>query len=323
LAVEQLGVAGMSPEMKQTYDRKLLKVAEKDTVFLKYGVKRPIPARGGKSIEFRRFERITITAGSYTLTEGTAPTETQATISTVAATISQYGQYSKISDVLETQSYDPIIAEFTEKYGLAMAEGLDIVVRNVLSSATTLQYADSATVVGTSGAGAVGSGNYLDAAELLEMDRTLRRNGARKINGRWLCFIHPDNKKDLFEDPDIVDAFQYAAPRDTANPLFTGVLGDWMGFTFIETNNLRIRPSYGMSGADIYEVIVMGDEFYGVTELSALSARTIIHPRGTGGHTDPLEQYSTVGWKAALAAMILNNDFGGIIYCASSRSNSA
>jgi len=324
MTVERLGANGMTNEMKQFYDKKLLTVAELDTVFMNYGVKRPIPARGGKSIEFRRFEKIVVTADGYTLTEGTHTAETQATVSAVAATISQYGQWSKISDVLEVQGYDPVIAEFTEKYGIAMAEGLDIVVRNALSDATTLQYADSATVVGTSGAGAVGSGNYLDAAELLEMKRTLRRAGARAYTGNdYMCLIHPDNTKDLFEDPDITDSFLHAAPRSGDNPMFSGVIGRWMGLSFVETNNLRVRSSYGMSGADIYEVVMFGNEFYGVSELSAMSAKTIIHPRGTGGHTDPLDQYSTVGWKAALAAKILNNDFGGIIYCASSRSNSA
>ena len=319
MAVELLGAAGMTSEMKQFYDRKLLSVAELDTIFMKYGVKRPIPARGGKSIEFRRFEKIVVTAGSYTLTEGTAPVETQATISIVAATISQYGQYSKISDLLQTQGYDPVIAEFAEKYGIALAEGSDIVVRNALSAATTLQYADIAIQVGTSGTGAIGSGQYLTAAELLEMKRTLRRNGARPIGGGFVCFIHPDNTKDLMEDPDIRDDFRWVDP----GAIRDGKVGRWMGIDFVETNNLRVRSSYGMSGADVYEIIMMGDEFYGVTELSALSARTIIHPLGTGGHTDPLEQYSTIGWKAALAAIVLNNSFGGIIYCASSRSNAA
>lgn len=324
MAVERIGVDGMTYELKQTYDRMLLSTANKDTVFMKYGVKKPIPANGGKSVEFRRFEKFDITAGaSFILTEGTAPAETSATISRVVCTISQYGQYAKISDLLETQGYDPVIAEYVKKFGIAMAEGCDVVVRDALSSATNLQYAGTKTAVGTSDSTAIGSGDYLCAAELLEMDRTLGRAGARKVNGRWNCFIHPDNKKDLFEDPDIVDAFQYAAPSDTNNPLFTGVLGDWMGFRFIETNNLRIRTSYGMSGADVYEVIVTGDEAYGVTELSAMSARTIIHPKGTGGHTDPLEQYSTVGWKAALTAAILNDNFMGIIYVASSRTPAA
>ena len=314
MAMERLGAAGMTNEMKQFYDRKLLSVALTDTVFLKYGVKRPIPPRGGKSVEFRRFERITITAGSYTLTEGTLPTETNATISNVAATISQYGMYSRITDVLNLQAFDPLIAEYTEKYGLAMAEALDVVVRNALSSATTIQYADNAHQVGTSGTGSVGSGNYLDAAELLEARRTLRRNGARPP---YTCLIHPDNTKDLLEDPDIRDDFRWAIPE----AIKSGQIGQWMGINFEENNNLRLRSSYGMSGADVYEVLMFGNEYYGVTELSAQSAR--IYVQKPGGVTDPLEQYSTLGWKAALATTILNENFGVLINVASSRSNAA
>lgn len=321
MATELIGVNGMTPELKQTYDRRLLMKAQKDYVFLAYGEKRPIPARGGKSIEFRRFERITVTAGSYTLTEGSNPTETQATISNVAATISQYGQYSKLSDLLETQAFDPVVAEYIDAFGEAMAEGLDIVARDSLSAATNAQYAGAATVVGTSGAGAVGSGNYMSAAEVREAVRTLRRNGAKKVENRYICFLHPDNTKDLFEDPDIVDSFQQAAARGGDNPMFTGVLGDWAGVRFVETNNLRVRSSYGMSGADVYEVFVFGQQYYGVSELSANSARTIIHSKEIEG--GPLEMYSTVGWKAALATAVLNNNFGVLVYCASSRTPSA
>ena len=317
--------ASITSENKQFYDRRLLSVALKDTVALRYGVKRPVPARGGNSIEWRRFERFVIPLGSFILTEGTPPAVTNATVSTVSATISQYGQWSQVTDVLDTQSIDPLIAEYVDKYGLAMAECLDIIAREEFTNATTVQYADSSTAVATGGgATTTGSGMYLDAAELNEMKRTLRRAGARPhTDGRFICFIHPDNTKDLFEDPDIVDAFQLAAPRSDTNPMFSGVLGDWMGIRFVETNNLRVRASYGLSGADIYEVIMIGAEAFGVTDFSAQSARTIVHPRGTGGHTDPLEQYSTVGWKASLAVKILNNDFMGKILCVSSRTNSA
>ncbi len=325
MTVERIGVNGMTLELMQFYDKKLLSVAELDLQYMKFGVKRPIPAGGGKSIDFRRFEKVTVTAGaSYTLTEGTAPAETQGTVSHVAATISQYGMFMKLSDILQTQAYDPVIAGWVEKFGTAMAEGLDIVVRDTLSAATNIQYADSATVVGTSGAGAVGSGNYLDAAEILEARRTLRRAGARQaVEGKYICFIHPDNTYDLMQDPDIVDTLLHAAPQGASNPLFTGMVGDWQGVRFIENNNVRVRSSYGMSGADIYEILMFGNEYYGVTELSAQSARMIIHPLGSGGHTDPLEQYSTIGWKAALAACILNQSFGLLINVASSRSPSA
>ena len=326
MTVERLGVNGMTPELKQTYDRTLLDVALQELVAVLYGEKRNIPARGGKSVEFRRFEKIAI--GSHVLTnEGSYPAETQATISTVAVTISQYGAWSKISDLLEVQGFDPVIDEFASKYGIHAAEVLDTVAFDELITTTTTQYAGAATVVGTSGAGAVGSGLYVNAAELLEMRRTLRRNNARpySIEGKkvYPVFIHPDNAKDLFEDPDIVKAFESAGDRGKDNPMFTGVLGDWMGMRFVETTNLRVLSSYGMSGADTYHVLMCGQQAYGVTELDALQMRTIIHPRGSGGHTDPLEQYSTVGWKGAFATRILNNSWIGLIYCASSRSNAA
>lgn len=320
--IELIGASGMTNELKQFYDKKLLSVALKNLVFAQYGVKRPIPARGGKSIEWRRFEKIV--GGTTALYEGTPPSSTQATVSTVTATISQYGQYSALSDILETQSFDPLINEYVEKYGINAAEVYDVIIRDVVDATTTEQYADAATVVATSGAGAVGSGNYLDAAEILEARRTLRRADAKPLmDSKYVCIIHPDNAKDLFEDPDIVDAFQYAQNRGNDNPLASGVLGDWMGVRFVESTNVQVLSSYGMSGADIYEVVMLGAEAYGVTELSAHSLQTIIHPRGTGGHTDPLEQYSTIGWKGALTAAILNQNFLVKIYCASSRTPSA
>lgn len=320
MAVELIGVGGMSYELKQTYDRMLLPRKDVDFVYLRFGDSKPIPSRGGKSIEFRRFEKITITADAYTLTEGTMPSETQATVSKVTCTISQYGQWSKVSDILELQAFDPVIAEYATLYKEAMSEGLDVVVRNALSSATTLQYAAAATSVGTSVSPAVGSGSYLTVAEIREFKRTLRRNGAKQP---YTLILHPDNTKDLREDPEYADALVYAGARGDANPFFAGNLPPVEGVQLVETNNLRIRTSYGMSGADVYEIVMFGKGFYGVSELDSQQAQLIIHPRGTGGHTDPLEQYSTIGWKAALAGVILNNDFGGIIYCASSRTNAA
>ena len=51
MAMELIGAAGMTVEMKQFYDRKLLSIAEKQFVFMNYGLKRPIPARGGNSFQ--------------------------------------------------------------------------------------------------------------------------------------------------------------------------------------------------------------------------------------------------------------------------------
>ena len=324
MTIERIGADGFTEEIKKFYDMNMLSTLLPNLVFWTYGEKHPIPPNQGKAINMRRFENITVNAGSYTLTEGTPPTETQATVSSVEATISQYGQFSKISDLLELQAIDNILSNFSVAYGNAAAKALDIVVRDIVDATTTIQYADASARVGTSGvADATGSGQFMDAAEITEAVRTLERADVPKIGGNYVLFIHPDNKKDLFEDADIVESFQYAANRGGDNPMFTGVLGDWMGVRFVVTSNLNIVASNGMSGADIYETVMVGDGAYAVTELSAQSLQMIIHPRGTGGHTDPLEQYSTVGWKAAFTAVILDQTRLVKIYCTSSRSTAA
>ncbi len=320
MAVDLIGVNGMAAELKQTYSRIMLNVLEKNLVFANYGKQYNIPARGGKSIEMRRFLRMPTAAA---LTEGTMPTVTLGTYATVSATISQYGAYTQISDLLEVQGFDNVIDDYSQEFGRQAAETLDTVIRDVVTATTTLQYAGDSARVGTSGTGATGSGNYLNGAELLEAKRTLARGDVKPLNGKFVCILHPDNTKDLFQDTDIVNAFKDSADRGVSNPLSTGVLGDWMGIRFVETTNLLVRSSYGMSGADVYEVLLFGEEAYGLTKLDAMQMQMIIHPRGQGGHTDPLDQYSTLGWKAALAAKILDVNRIVKIYVASSRTPAA
>lgn len=67
--------------------------------------------------------------------------------------------------------------------------------------------------------------------------------------------------------------------------------------------------SLGLSGADVEYTLLVGKDAYGVTELEAEQAKTYVKPRGSGGTSDPLDQISTVGYKAAFAAKILNEDY--------------
>ena len=119
---EQWGAAGLTNEGKLVaFDRRLLSRFRATTVFNRFGFQRSIPRLGGKAISWRRFEPIwpaglagTSAAGSApgALTEGTAPTAINATVSEIQATISQYGQYALISDLAEEQSIDDIVPQY-------------------------------------------------------------------------------------------------------------------------------------------------------------------------------------------------------------------
>lgn len=320
MAVERLGIAGMTVELKQTYDRLLLERALPELVHQNFGVIKDIPARGGKSIEIRKMERITL--NTTALVEGTAPAQTVATFSKVECTISQYGMFSKLSDILDTQAFDPVLSEYSENYGEVMGEVLDTIVREVIVAGTTIQFASVAATLGS--ATGVGSGMFLNSAEIREAVNTIKRANIKPLqSGKYVMILHPDVTRDLFSDTNIVNAFQHAGERGGRNPLFTGDIGDYMGVTFVETTKAKVQSSLGLSGADVYNCLLIGREAYAVTKLSAQQARVIVHPASQGGHTDPLEQYSTVGWKAAIGAVILDQNALVNVKVNSSRSLSA
>lgn len=65
----------------------------------------------------------------------------------------------------------------------------------------------------------------------------------------------------------------------------------------------------GSDGCDVYSTLVIGADAYGVTEVEGGGLETIIKALGSAGTADPLNQRSTVGWKALKTAEILTDAF--------------
>ena len=61
----------------------------------------------------------------------------------------------------------------------------------------------------------------------------------------------------------------------------------------------------GAANTAVYGTIFMGKDAYGIIEPSAESLEVIVKQRGSAGTADPLDQRSTIGWKASHAAKIL------------------
>ena len=299
-----------------------------NVVLSKMGMARGIPRYGGKSISFRRMEAIlggsaqiaysslalnsgfpgpAYASGPLALTEGTPGAAIDFTITEVLATVSQYGLYAIITDVAEYQSIDNIAAELTDNMGESMAEGVELVTRDILTAGTNIQYASTATTRGT-----VGSGMRLNLAELRHASRTLMKNNANYIqDGCFAVYAHTDVVYDLQGDSNITNIWQYAGERGAANQLFDGAYSRLpFGFQLFTSSLARIFPSLGLSGADVYATLVFGQEWFGTVDFDALPARVIRKEIGSSGIVDPLDQAGSVGWKAPWAAVILNQNLG-------------
>ena len=84
-------MANLSPEMKTYYEKRLIDIASPKLVHDQFGQKRDIPKNGGKIIEFRKFS--SLPKALTPLTEGVTPTGNKLNVSSISATVEQYGDY--------------------------------------------------------------------------------------------------------------------------------------------------------------------------------------------------------------------------------------
>lgn len=307
MANDLFSSAGMAPEIRNWYEKKLLNRAVPAFVFNKYAMKKSVPQNGGNNIQVRRMERIT--TSTTALTEGTPPTNTNGTFTQVTFTLAQYGQYARLSDVLIKQAQDDLMSEYSQNFGEAMGDALDQLLRDQLTGGTNVQYAGTAGSRGQLGS----SSHYMTAAEIREAVRTLSRNNVPKHRntGTYVAIFHPDTRFDFFNDSNVINAYQYAGPRtNDANPLFSGELFDWMGVRFDITTQAPIFQFHGFSKtngskAAVYATLVFGDEAFAAVDWDAFGMALIVKPLGTNGD-DPLNQFASIGWKASFAGGIVD-----------------
>lgn len=66
------------------------------------------------------------------------------------------------------------------------------------------------------------------------------------------------------------------------------------------TSGTRVWGSgAGADGRSVYGTLIMGANAYGTTSITGLGLQYIAKQRGSAGTADPLDQRSTVGWKAS------------------------
>jgi N4-gp56 family major capsid protein len=287
-------LGGLSPENKTFYDMKLIDEASAQLVHDQFGQKRPIPANGGKTIEFRKFSPLA--KATTPITEGVTPDGKSLNVTAITAEVAQYGDYVTLSDVLELTSIDNTVLETTKLIGKQAGLTLDTVVRNILVAGTNVNYCPK---IGADGAEtAVTSRGNLDATSLLTVKQIqkavakLRANNTPTINGDYVAIIHPYCAYGLMRDPEWIDSHKYAQPEN----LYTGEIGKIGGVRFVQTAEAAI-----LTGG-VFCTLVFGEGAYGVTEITGGGLQTIIKQKGSAGTADPLDQRSSIGWKAIKTA---------------------
>lgn len=288
----------MSVQMKTFYDKNIIRNAQPLLIHDQFGQKRPIPKNSGKTIEFRKLNPFA--KATTPLTEGVTPDGKKLDWAKVEAEIKQYGDYVTTSDLLNLTAVDNTILEAQRVLGEQAGATLDTITREILNSGTNVQYTDGSKTSRST----IAKTDVLTVKAIKKAVNTLKKMNARKIDGDYIAIIHPDVAYNLTSDENWLNINMY-------NPQnwYEGEIGKIYGVRFIETSEAKVFEGAGASNADVYSTLIIGADAYGVTELEGGGLETIIKAKGSGGTSDPLEQRSTIGWKAAKTAEILTQAF--------------
>lgn len=291
----------LTDEIKTYYSDYLIDLAEAQLVHDQFGQKRPIPAGSGKTIEFRKFTPLAKITDA--LVEGVTPDGQALDVSVLPATVSQYGGYVIITDMLDLTAIDNIKTEAVQLIGSQAGRSLDTVVREILNGGTNVQYHEGER----ENRAAITSGDKLTVMAIRQAVRTLKRQNCPTINGDYVGIIHPDAAFDLMSDPAWVDVHKYT--NEQASNVYENEIGKIAGVRFVETTEAKIFAAAGTGGIDIYSTLILGQNAYGVTDITGGGLQLLIKNKGEGGTSDPLDQRSTIGWKATKTAERLVEEY--------------
>ena len=306
------GTSTLSPEMKTFYDKTLLDEAQPELVHDQFGQERNIPKNGGKTIEFRKFS--SLPKALTPLTEGVTPDGKSLTVTAKTATVSQYGDYVALTDMLELTAIDNTIVEALSIIGSQAGRTLDTVTREKLQGGTNVMYvptpgANGAETAVTSRANLTKK-NVLTVKMVFKAAAALKAANAKKINGDWVAIIHPYVAYDLMMEAgdEWVDISKYKNPEQ----IYEGEIGKIGGVRFVQTTEAKIWKGTDDNCADgvaVFGTLFLGANAYGKTSVNGGGLETIIKQKGSAGTADPLNQRSTIGWKAVKTAEILTEEY--------------
>lgn len=301
-----VGTNDLTPTMKTFYKTGMLKNAKPKLVFAQLGKKQPLPARHGRTVEWRKMNTL---PDVPELTEGVIPAGKELGMIAITVNLTQYGMYVAISDLLELHAVDPILTEASEGIGDAAGRTNDKLVRNTLMAGTNILFADAYA----SGAfdskpasksallTAIGAGKVCDVTpDMINQARTNLESTDTPTfdDGCYVCVIHPHVAYAIRRHPDWQEVVKYQA----AKRIFRGEIGELFGVRFIATTLAPIVKDAGDSAAT-YKTMVFGKDAFGVIDVEGGNLQTIYKDKKDIGGA--LEQFSTIGCKFEMACRVL------------------
>lgn len=313
----------ISPRTAAKAARRLLERGQALMVTERFGMTDPQPMNASRTRKWRRYKSLAPAVAP--LAEGITPAGQKLTYEDVTANLEQYGDFVRITDVIQDTHEDPVLQEASDIIGEQAAETAELLRMAILTAGSNVYY-------GTGVAGRTLVNNKICLSDIRKVVRGFRRNRARTISQiisagakiatepvapAYFAICHTDLEPDIRGITGFVPTEKYA----DSTKAMDGEIGKIEGVRFIGTSLIEAFQVIGVAGttwlssgevpgsslaADVYPVIFLARNAYAIVPLQGKDAVGIaVKNPGKPTDSDPLGQRGFVSWKAWQAAAIL------------------
>jgi N4-gp56 family major capsid protein len=296
----QLNTTGTLTQEVQTYYEKVFLDRAKFELILKEGGQiRTQPANSGRTVNFTRYDPLTII--TTPITEASNPTICAMNASTVTMTLSEYGITTVHSKLLTTVSIDSMAAEKISLVGQNMGETLNRLVRAELANGTSY-YGNNHTV------STFTAGDTMDACDIRLMTQTMELNKAMPYkDGLFIGKTEPTSKAFLLADSTWINGKTYSDVKD----LYNGEMGELYQVRWLLNKDYACgteATSTASSGVVRFYTYIHGDNAFGAYDLEKDQPKLYIIPNATDSNS-PAGRLTYISWAGSYAVKLLNSNW--------------
>lgn len=307
---------------------KMLKHAMSVEVLARYGLSKPMPKNKGDTIKFRR--SVPQTALKTPLVEGVTPNASGFRFEDVEVKMLQWGHWIPVTDVVMDLHEDPVLNEISENLGENAGRTFENVTWNKIRGGTSVYYANGSSRAAVNTPITLNLQRkivkQLEAQKAMKFTKVLEGSpkiATTPIEASYIAVCHTDCSPDIRNMQGFVPASKYGSGMAMPHELGAvenvryvtspdlegfGAVGGAPGATVISSNAVN---------ADVYPIIFLGMEAYGLVPLRASGGDEngngafppvvpFIKPPGRPDSNDPLGQRGFASWKAWFNVLILN-----------------
>lgn len=308
-------------------EREMLKHVEPVLLLSKMGMTKPLPSKSSQTIKFRR--PIPFPVSTVPLAEGVSPTPQKLQYEDVTAQVRQYGQVTEFTDVIIETAEDDVLRDATMLHGEQAGATAEQIVYAAVRGGTNVFYANGVTRSAVNTPITLNKQRAVTRGLAKQKAKPITRMLGSSVNyetfsveAAYVAVAHTDLESDIRNLPGFKTTAEYGQRSPLPNEIGSVenvryVLSPDLA-PFINAGGAPTGAVLSTNGtqADVYPVLYIGQDAYGVVPLKGMNALTpvVVNPKPASG--DPLGQRGTVGHKFMMTAVILNELWMARLECA-------